>query len=432
MAKKYDDIGGVWRTIGGRRVFIKDGQSLSEAMIASGKFKNLRSDYRKAKEEEKEKTSVEEKSDFYNKLSLEEKKKYDDYLEKGYTPSDIENTLMFKTQEETMEEHGIKFASEEETKGLQNKANKVAKDLKETKEEIWEKQPDGTFLANKDAMKKQYEENHKNYDAKIKQFAEDRKNMTNGDWEGMLMAYEKQNADGTYKSLQDIMDDVDKYEKEKGKDYSGLDYNKDMMGAYNELKDGKINYEEYKEKTDKMMDKYYEDKERVALEHKDYSYDYSKETLKKMSDEDLDGVIAKKQELVDEYTNKYNQDLTYDQRTTRNKQDTLWDKGMKTKYEQGLMEAQEEKFNRQTSKNANNSGDFVSQSTNPLYPDTTYTQEQLKRMEDAGVKPMENTYSGRGWKGVNTDKHLSTSEQAKAITSAMKEKYPDVKIARKI
>lgn len=31
--------GGVWRTIGGRRVFIKDGQDLKEAMKDSGKFK---------------------------------------------------------------------------------------------------------------------------------------------------------------------------------------------------------------------------------------------------------------------------------------------------------------------------------------------------------------------------------------------------------
>lgn len=32
-------IGGIWRTIGGRRVFIKDGQGLKEAMIESRKFK---------------------------------------------------------------------------------------------------------------------------------------------------------------------------------------------------------------------------------------------------------------------------------------------------------------------------------------------------------------------------------------------------------
>lgn len=37
MAK--DDIGGVWRTIGGRKVFIKDGQDLASAMKESGKFK---------------------------------------------------------------------------------------------------------------------------------------------------------------------------------------------------------------------------------------------------------------------------------------------------------------------------------------------------------------------------------------------------------
>ena len=37
--KKYDSSEGVWRTIGGRRVFIKTGQSLSDAMKESGKFK---------------------------------------------------------------------------------------------------------------------------------------------------------------------------------------------------------------------------------------------------------------------------------------------------------------------------------------------------------------------------------------------------------
>ena len=35
-----DDIGGVWRTIGGRRIFIKDGEDLETAMKNSGKFGN--------------------------------------------------------------------------------------------------------------------------------------------------------------------------------------------------------------------------------------------------------------------------------------------------------------------------------------------------------------------------------------------------------
>ena len=33
-----NDIGGVWRTVGGRRIFIKDGQNLVDAMKESGKF----------------------------------------------------------------------------------------------------------------------------------------------------------------------------------------------------------------------------------------------------------------------------------------------------------------------------------------------------------------------------------------------------------
>lgn len=34
-----EEVGGVWRTVSGRRIFIKDGESLTEAMKKSGKFK---------------------------------------------------------------------------------------------------------------------------------------------------------------------------------------------------------------------------------------------------------------------------------------------------------------------------------------------------------------------------------------------------------
>lgn len=172
---KYDDIGGVWRTIGGRRVFIKDGQSLSSAMIESGKFKNLRSNYKKAKEE----------------------------------------------------------------------------------------------------------------DEKAKQ---------NKEWEEKVKKLEKENA--------------------KNKGYE-LDEN------------------------------YYEEQERQALRSGDMSYGYSKKALENISNKELEDYINRQQELVDEYTNKVNQDLTYDQRKTRNRQDTIWDRGMKTKYEQQLKNAQEEKTRRE-------------------------------------------------------------------------------------
>lgn len=50
------DIGGVWRTVGGRRIFIKDGEDLATAMKNSGKFGNK-------KEEEKEMTNEEIKKE---------------------------------------------------------------------------------------------------------------------------------------------------------------------------------------------------------------------------------------------------------------------------------------------------------------------------------------------------------------------------------
>lgn len=53
--KKENEQEGVWRTIGGRRVFIRNGQSLSDAMKESGKFKKAsdvsRNEYHTLKDE---------------------------------------------------------------------------------------------------------------------------------------------------------------------------------------------------------------------------------------------------------------------------------------------------------------------------------------------------------------------------------------------
>lgn len=117
-----NDIGGVWRTIGGRRVFIKDGQDLASAMKESGKFKSAKKETKKEDEQAK--------SEFYKKLSNNDKDKYNSYLEKGYSKSDIENTLMYQTQEEKMRKADIEFANTEND-NLQTKANKVVQRLKE-------------------------------------------------------------------------------------------------------------------------------------------------------------------------------------------------------------------------------------------------------------------------------------------------------------
>ena len=70
---------GVWRTVGGRRIFIKDGQSLTDAMKESGKFDNL--DTEKIGQYESKKDDLKSKLDKldYNDLNelLEKTKDFD-------------------------------------------------------------------------------------------------------------------------------------------------------------------------------------------------------------------------------------------------------------------------------------------------------------------------------------------------------------------
>lgn len=73
-----DDIGGVWRTIGGRRVFIKDGDDLKTAMKKSGKFKRLKKKYDNLDEEEA-------------KLNKRENAKIREYREQGMTLEEAVN-----------------------------------------------------------------------------------------------------------------------------------------------------------------------------------------------------------------------------------------------------------------------------------------------------------------------------------------------------
>ncbi len=74
---------------------------------------------------------------------------------------------------------------------------------------------------------------------------------------------------------------------------------------------------------------------------------------------------------------------------------------------------------------------FTQTSTNPFYPDREYNKEQLNKMEENKIKPMENSYSGSGWEGTNYDSNLSTKDIAKNINDYSKKEFPDVKLSRK-
>lgn len=82
MAKNYsNDTDGVWRTIGGRRIFIKNGKDLSTAMKESGKFKKSNA----VKDEE------------LKKKIGNDVKKLQEYADKeGILPSELQDRLGIK------------------------------------------------------------------------------------------------------------------------------------------------------------------------------------------------------------------------------------------------------------------------------------------------------------------------------------------------
>lgn len=70
-----NDLGGVWRTVGGRRIFIKDGEDLATAMKNSGKFGN--------KKEEKTKNITFGNSDLKETLTKDDEEILNYYVERA-------------------------------------------------------------------------------------------------------------------------------------------------------------------------------------------------------------------------------------------------------------------------------------------------------------------------------------------------------------
>lgn len=120
---KYDETDGVWRTIGGRRVFIKNGQSLSEAMKESGKFNKGKKANVKIKQgnpiENMANDRIKEKENTLanDKAMLEAMKRKGLNEVNGWKKEDFENRI--KKNEEY-----LKQAKEQETKGSE-KSNTI-------------------------------------------------------------------------------------------------------------------------------------------------------------------------------------------------------------------------------------------------------------------------------------------------------------------
>ncbi len=87
-SKKYDEKDGVWRTIGGKRIFIEKGDSLSDAMKKSGKFKS------------KEKSNITKQNwrEELKKRIDEDKRQYEERLEREREEKD-NNSIIKKIKD---------------------------------------------------------------------------------------------------------------------------------------------------------------------------------------------------------------------------------------------------------------------------------------------------------------------------------------------
>lgn len=154
------DIGGVWRTVGGRRIFIKDGEDLATAMKKSGKFKKSetkdKNDDKKNKkmtDEEREKKikelekKKEETVGFLQKAGIDEeirslKAGYDDVKE--YRKAEDERKAKISADREKekarQEETRIKKA-EEMSKQLEKDKAEATEEKKEQFEIIQKNNP---------------------------------------------------------------------------------------------------------------------------------------------------------------------------------------------------------------------------------------------------------------------------------------------------
>ena len=107
MAKKdYDNEDGVWRTIHGRKVFIKNGQSLQDAMKESGKFNNtkteIKKDNNKVDDDKKKKEDEEETEEELDKKYDEAHKKQKD--EKKGISDEIKNEVREVLKQDSWDE----------------------------------------------------------------------------------------------------------------------------------------------------------------------------------------------------------------------------------------------------------------------------------------------------------------------------------------
>ena len=383
--EKYNSEDGVWRTIGGRKVFIKKGQSVAEAMIESGKFKGQKN---KPGARESYRQAIEEKNKSAKDLDNELREKEDKYLSSDKGASEQE-----KERKEIKELHDrLKEKAKEE--GIDTEKTNWRDEINANKQK--ENSPFYERLDN------QGKEEYDNY---LK------KGYSKSDIENTLMydTREKElhkvigNTEGREDLQKKANDFVTGLAKSNSDEQERLELARELTKELYQMNDKNSSQEKIDKKARELMEV---PEGTITSDLQDWEWDKNTGQWTKESLQERLAYVTKgydeSRKLGEQFKKEY-EEKNKPKSTDETMNDTIREKA---------------------------SENFVQENTQ--HGGTReYTPEEVEQMAEKGIKPMKSSYSGYGWEGVNARKNLSTSEQAKEITNAMKEKYPDVKIARK-
>ena len=142
---KYNETDGVWRTIGGRRVFIKTGQSISDAMKESGKF-NKATKVKVEGYSHKIDSDYEDRLAKYKEIQKDANKRYD----KGEIDKKERNKLIDDA-------HDKYIKQKELSKNIVDEVNESNREYAKKKAEEYKNTKDPMFQDVKEERAKEYE-----------------------------------------------------------------------------------------------------------------------------------------------------------------------------------------------------------------------------------------------------------------------------------
>ena len=445
MGKSYKDQfkneDGVWRTIGGRKVFIRNGQSLSDAMKESGKFKKVSDVKREEYHYKKDKLDRERQAEISRKYVGKEKRteegqeafnKYAELHDRTYVrenPQEADTTYDLVGQhinkEQQLGDIKNKYATNNGSGYDDNTSAYADKAL-----DYWQKQRQDTLSRGGDTSWE---------DDSIKRWEREKQNRLYGEKDLKLSS--KQAEEGNRlnsKAENGVREDIKTFLSGK-EDYDGSreDFVRDLSNEWGVDRN----------KVEEILHEENSKHPRLFKTDRQTNYELTSNNFKNNWQDEIktkEQLIEKEKEVKQQYENYKKQVEAHRKdwnETTIRKNEESYQKTLQN-IEDWKKEFDREKaqsFDREKAQSFVNAFEtalkeeqtgFV-QHTDMYGGTYEYTNADLKRMEEAGVKPMEHSYTGGGWEGVNSKKNLSTKDQAKAITDEMKKQFPDVKISRK-